>query len=97
MLFKIIPLNGLSSVSDAYGGLLTGDTSTGFTIVDSFHAPLENPTYANTTQIDTAYGGGAGTGYPNIFSGGATPVASGTSPASYGTVGPYSDSLGVMY
>ena len=45
----------------------------GFDIVDSFHSPLGNPSYSTATHVDTAYGGGGGTGYfsPNgVFAGG---------------------------
>mmetsp|Transcript_127528 Transcript_127528/g.190066 ORF Transcript_127528/g.190066 Transcript_127528/m.190066 type:complete len:99 (+) Transcript_127528:3-299(+) len=94
MLFALVPANMLSTTSDAYGGLLTGDTGMGFDIVDSYHAPLGNPSYSNTTHIDTAYGGGFGT---SDFAGGMTPIASGVSPASYGVPPPYYDSIGGQY
>eukprot|EP00293_Proteomonas_sulcata_P002694 CAMPEP_0184326484 /NCGR_PEP_ID=MMETSP1049-20130417/142591_1 /TAXON_ID=77928 /ORGANISM="Proteomonas sulcata, Strain CCMP704" /LENGTH=61 /DNA_ID=CAMNT_0026648687 /DNA_START=500 /DNA_END=685 /DNA_ORIENTATION=+ len=47
-------------------------------IVDSFNAPT-----TSTTPIDTRYGGGATTGMPAPFAGGATPVAAmyGASPS----------------
>ena len=45
----------------------------GFSIVDSFHAPLGNPSYSVSTHVDTRYGGGGGTGYfspDGVFAGG---------------------------
>ena len=72
MLFKIIPLNALATSFTRYDGdTLDGDTSAGWDIVDSFHAPLADPSYSTAMHIDTAYGGGGGTGFPNYFSGGA--------------------------
>jgi len=98
MLFKIIPLNALATAFTRYDGdTLDGDTSAGWDIVDSFHAPLADPSYSTAMHIDTAYGGGGGTGFPNYFSGGATAIADGTSPSSYGTVPPYSDGYGTPY
>merc|ERR1712216_996257 len=52
---------------------------------------------ARPNHINTGYGGGGGTGFPNYFSGGATAIADGTSPSSYGTVPPYSDGYGTPY
>lgn len=71
MLFKIIPLNALATAFTRYDGdTLDGDTSAGWDIVDSFHAPLADPSYSTSMHIDTGYGGGGGTGFPNYFSGG---------------------------
>ena len=71
MLFKIIPLNALATAFTRYDGdTLDGDTSAGWDIVDSFHAPLADPSYSTKMHIDTGYGGGGGTGFPNYFSGG---------------------------
>ena len=33
----------------------------GWDIVDSFHAPLADPSYVTKMHIDTGYGGGGGT------------------------------------
>ena len=86
MLFKIIPLNALATAFTRYDGdTLDGDTSAGWDIVDSFHSPLADPSYSTSMHIDTGYGGGGGTGFPKYFSGGATAIADGTSPSSYGT------------
>ena len=100
-LFKIIPLGALAASYTRQDGItLTGDTGAGFDIVDSFHSPLDNPSYATSTNINTAYGGGGGTGWfsdGGLFEGGETPIADGTSPASYGTLPPYSDYYGTAY
>ncbi len=52
----------------------------GFDIVDSFHSPLGNPAYSTATHVDTAYGGGGGTGYfseGGVFAGGELPAGRG--------------------
>jgi hypothetical protein len=79
---------------------MTGDTGSGFDIVDSFHAPLGDSAYETKTHIDTKYGGGGGTGFfstDGVFGGGETAIADGTSPASYGTAPPYSDYYNTAY
>ena len=48
-------------------------SGSGFDIVDSFHAPLMNESYSTAAHIDTAYGGGGGTGWfsdNGLFEGG---------------------------
>ena len=72
MLLRIIPLNALAKAFTRYDGdKLDGDTSAGWDIVDSFHSPLADPSHSTSVHIDTGYGGGGGTGFPNYFSGGA--------------------------
>eukprot|EP00286_Rhodomonas_abbreviata_P017939 CAMPEP_0181326170 /NCGR_PEP_ID=MMETSP1101-20121128/21339_1 /TAXON_ID=46948 /ORGANISM="Rhodomonas abbreviata, Strain Caron Lab Isolate" /LENGTH=60 /DNA_ID=CAMNT_0023434573 /DNA_START=395 /DNA_END=577 /DNA_ORIENTATION=+ len=59
-----------------------------------------NPDYSTSVNVQTAYGGGGGTGISSdngLWNGGLTPVADGTSPASYGTNQPYVDGLGFQY
>ena len=71
MLLRIIPLNALAKAFTRYDGdKLDGDTSAGWDIVDSFHSPLADSSYSTSMHIDTGYGGGGGTGFPNYFSGG---------------------------
>uniref|UniRef100_A0A7S0U7P6 Uncharacterized protein n=1 Tax=Hemiselmis andersenii TaxID=464988 RepID=A0A7S0U7P6_HEMAN len=66
--YVLVPANSLAATYTRYDGeTLDGDTSKGFDIVDSFHAPLSDPSYATSFNVNTMYGGGYGTGMTGDF------------------------------
>eukprot|EP00293_Proteomonas_sulcata_P002695 CAMPEP_0184326490 /NCGR_PEP_ID=MMETSP1049-20130417/142594_1 /TAXON_ID=77928 /ORGANISM="Proteomonas sulcata, Strain CCMP704" /LENGTH=77 /DNA_ID=CAMNT_0026648693 /DNA_START=515 /DNA_END=748 /DNA_ORIENTATION=- len=57
MLFKILPMQALAASFTRKDGLeMTGDTGSGFSVVDPWHP------FDHTFQVDTRYAGGPGLG-----------------------------------
>mmetsp|Transcript_13642 Transcript_13642/g.33439 ORF Transcript_13642/g.33439 Transcript_13642/m.33439 type:complete len:81 (-) Transcript_13642:202-444(-) len=63
-LILLVPASSLAASYTRWdGGVLDGDVSKGFDIVDSFHSPND----VRTININTKYGGGFGTGMTGDF------------------------------